>query len=133
MRKISPFSSMLSAKTKRIKKEPVIKTRPSPSGYSISAHMPFACLSVSLIPKYRALPHQDLHILPIVSLRRLRVFYKQDKQIMLDFDQVTPGDANDWLSEECRLASDEAIGYLIGKAMKHLDDQVNVEISRLAE
>ena len=126
-------SGMFSPIKKQIKKEPVLKARRIASGYSLPSGYPFACLHIILDPLYTALPGQDIYILPILSARKIRLFYKQETKMRVDFDSEISSDLNDWATAESMLAPSGHAGDLVSNAMRDLEQSILDAVAKAAD
>ena len=126
-------SGLFSPIKKKVKTEPVRKVRNIASGYSLPPGYSFACLHIILEPQYTALPKQDVYILPILSARKIRLFYKQETRKRVDFDSDIASDLNDWASSESFLAPSSHAEDLARDAMHDLERSIFSAIERAAE
>jgi hypothetical protein len=126
-------SGMFSPIKKQIKKEPVLKVRRIASGYSLPSGYPFACLHIILDPLYTALPGQDIYIMPIFSARKIRLFYKQETRMRVDFDSEISSDLNDWATAESMLTPSGHAGDLVSNAMRDLEQSILDAVAKAAD
>jgi hypothetical protein len=93
----------------------------------------FACLHIILEPQYAALPRQDIYILPILSARKIRLFYKQETRTRVDFDSEVTSDLNDWASAESSLVPSSYPDDLARNAMRDLEQSILSTIERAVD
>lgn len=132
-KKVMGISSMFEPKKRRIRTEPVTKTRVIAASYSLPQGIPFSCLHLVLTPSHKALPVQDLYVLPILSRRKMRLFYKLEIRKRIDFDQDECCDINDWASEEALLMNKEDVENIAKNAISQLQNRVIEEIRAIAQ
>ncbi len=130
---VMPIGSMLKPIKKRIRTEPVSKTRMIAAGYTLPQGIPFSCLHLILTPLLKALPGQDLYILPILSSRKMRLFYKQENRKRIDFDQDECCDVNDWAGSEALLMRKGDVENVVKNAISQLENRVIEEIRAIAQ
>lgn len=126
-------SSLFSPIKKKVKTEPVRKVRNVASGYSLPPGYSFACMHILLEPLYAALPKQDVYVLPILSARKIRLFYKQETRKKVDFDSDITSDLKDWASSESFLTPSSHAEDLARDAMRYLERSILSAIEIAAE
>lgn len=126
-------SSLFSPTKKKVKSEPVRKVRNIASGYSLPPGYSFACLHIILTPLHAVLPSQDIYVLPVLSARKIRLFYKQETRTRVDFDSETTSDLNDWASAESLLAPSGHAGDLARNAMRDLEQSILSAVEKAVE
>ena len=60
-------------------------------------------------------------MLPVLSARKIRLFYKQETRTRVDFDSEITSDLNDWASAESLLAPSGHADDLARNAMRDLE------------